>query len=392
MLLCFSSLVAMHFFMWKRNQRLQEMVERHRTTAAAAAAAAAVLPMGKTLLTMTRLYQFPTRIVDKVLDEEERRKIETVLLDGKKREALKKSTELNSKEPKRKSVFSKTKLLGKQSSNIVDAPVNNMCVICLEAFKMGDEIRELPCYHEYHITCIDPWLTSKSCECPLCKFDCSDPKLEETTVADPDGLIAANSVPGLHGKILRTYLRFKANRRKRLGQVGITNDDMEHQQQEVRAISRQSTMMSPPSPDLISAFRALDTVEITELPITAIADMDEHYKAYEEAQSNEEVEGSQSFVTDLPRQSTATDRTATTNYRANNTYNETESHSRYSVATTNRDETDTIHTTTANSISTYAPTLDGGLLPDIDVSSISLCSIDLGGLSEDFHNTFNYNR
>lgn len=360
------------------------MVERHRTTAAVAS----VLPMGKALLTNTRLYQFPTRTVNTVLDEEERKRLESVLSDEKQREALKKSTALNTK---RKSVFSKPKLLAKQNV-MLDAPVNNMCVICLEPFKMDDQVRELPCYHEYHTACIDPWLTCKSCECPLCKFDCSDPKEQEKAPSDPDGLIAAESVPGLYGKILRSYLRFKSNRRNRLGQVGVTtHPDVE---QPVRALSRQPTMTSF-SPDFGDSFRPLETMEV---PITTLAAMDEHFQAYE-AQINldeeQEEEDQVSYLTtDLPRQSTATDRTATNNsYHRTNTFTEeNNTEARYSIATTNRDETDTIHTTTANSISTYAPTSDGGLLPDIDVSSISLCSIDLGGLSEDFHNTFNYHR
>ncbi|KAI7867659.1 hypothetical protein BDF14DRAFT_1742880 [Spinellus fusiger] len=47
------------------------------------------------------------------------------------------------------------------------------CVICLDEFSKGDTIRQLPCHHEYHCECIDPWLTIKSAACPLCKYDCS---------------------------------------------------------------------------------------------------------------------------------------------------------------------------------------------------------------------------
>ncbi|CDH51653.1 predicted protein [Lichtheimia corymbifera JMRC:FSU:9682] len=48
------------------------------------------------------------------------------------------------------------------------AKEQNGCVICLEPFKFGDAIRSLPCLHEYHKDCIDPWLTKKSASCPLC--------------------------------------------------------------------------------------------------------------------------------------------------------------------------------------------------------------------------------
>ncbi|KAI9027188.1 hypothetical protein CLU79DRAFT_844001 [Phycomyces nitens] len=48
----------------------------------------------------------------------------------------------------------------------------NVCVICLEGMIGGDTVRGLPCKHEYHAQCIDPWLTCKSGECPLCKENC----------------------------------------------------------------------------------------------------------------------------------------------------------------------------------------------------------------------------
>merc|ERR1712235_67534 len=49
------------------------------------------------------------------------------------------------------------------------AQVFECCAICLEDFKNGDKIRELPCKHGYHKSCIDPWLTSNRKVCPLCK-------------------------------------------------------------------------------------------------------------------------------------------------------------------------------------------------------------------------------
>ncbi|KAG2215002.1 hypothetical protein INT46_010813 [Mucor plumbeus] len=50
---------------------------------------------------------------------------------------------------------------------------DDACVICLDEFALGDQVRKLPCGHEYHCECIDPWLTIKSASCPLCKHDCS---------------------------------------------------------------------------------------------------------------------------------------------------------------------------------------------------------------------------
>ena len=54
------------------------------------------------------------------------------------------------------------------------------CIICLENFETGAELRLLPCQHRFHRTCTDRWLLAaakldsaadrpaKSC-CPVCK-------------------------------------------------------------------------------------------------------------------------------------------------------------------------------------------------------------------------------
>ncbi|KAK9126992.1 hypothetical protein Scep_015838 [Stephania cephalantha] len=43
------------------------------------------------------------------------------------------------------------------------------CTICLEQVKEGELIRSLPCLHQFHATCIDPWLRQQG-TCPVCKF------------------------------------------------------------------------------------------------------------------------------------------------------------------------------------------------------------------------------
>ncbi|CAK8684017.1 unnamed protein product [Clavelina lepadiformis] len=45
-----------------------------------------------------------------------------------------------------------------------------ICAVCLESYKIGDTIRELPCKHIFHKKCIDPWLQSKR-TCPMCKVN-----------------------------------------------------------------------------------------------------------------------------------------------------------------------------------------------------------------------------
>uniref|UniRef100_A0A3Q2PFM0 RING-type domain-containing protein n=1 Tax=Fundulus heteroclitus TaxID=8078 RepID=A0A3Q2PFM0_FUNHE len=42
------------------------------------------------------------------------------------------------------------------------------CAVCLEPFNNNQCLRVLPCRHEYHRDCIDPWLLLQH-TCPLCK-------------------------------------------------------------------------------------------------------------------------------------------------------------------------------------------------------------------------------
>merc|ERR1711865_320165 len=46
------------------------------------------------------------------------------------------------------------------------------CVICLCEFENGDNLMVLPCQHEFHTECINPWLLKKSSKCPICKTSC----------------------------------------------------------------------------------------------------------------------------------------------------------------------------------------------------------------------------
>ena len=43
------------------------------------------------------------------------------------------------------------------------------CVICMEDFKIGDEVLFIPCLHVFHKNCIIEWFKDHN-DCPVCKF------------------------------------------------------------------------------------------------------------------------------------------------------------------------------------------------------------------------------
>jgi hypothetical protein len=50
------------------------------------------------------------------------------------------------------------------------------CSICLEEYVANDCIKKLPCGHEFHDKCIDPWLLQfgQKADCPLCRENVAD--------------------------------------------------------------------------------------------------------------------------------------------------------------------------------------------------------------------------
>eukprot|EP00485_Elphidium_margaritaceum_P001705 CAMPEP_0202692984 /NCGR_PEP_ID=MMETSP1385-20130828/7217_1 /ASSEMBLY_ACC=CAM_ASM_000861 /TAXON_ID=933848 /ORGANISM="Elphidium margaritaceum" /LENGTH=447 /DNA_ID=CAMNT_0049348601 /DNA_START=32 /DNA_END=1375 /DNA_ORIENTATION=+ len=53
------------------------------------------------------------------------------------------------------------------ASDDEDAP---SCAICMQLYKVDDELRILPCQHEFHCECVDRWL-QMNVKCPLCRHD-----------------------------------------------------------------------------------------------------------------------------------------------------------------------------------------------------------------------------
>ncbi len=53
------------------------------------------------------------------------------------------------------------------AESIQDDP-GKCCAICIDNFGNGDIVRELPCKHEFHASCVDEWLQTTPL-CPMCK-------------------------------------------------------------------------------------------------------------------------------------------------------------------------------------------------------------------------------
>jgi hypothetical protein len=44
------------------------------------------------------------------------------------------------------------------------------CTVCLTDMGLEDDVRVTPCFHRFHVPCIDEWL-NQSTVCPNCKTD-----------------------------------------------------------------------------------------------------------------------------------------------------------------------------------------------------------------------------
>jgi hypothetical protein len=47
------------------------------------------------------------------------------------------------------------------------------CSICLEDYQVGDDIKQLPCNHYFHVSCLENWFNVGNF-CPICKYKIED--------------------------------------------------------------------------------------------------------------------------------------------------------------------------------------------------------------------------
>lgn len=67
-----------------------------------------------------------------------------------------------------------------QKVGIYKKETDGSCPICLDNYQTGELLRELPCSHHFHASCVDPWLLKSSTKCPLCRGDISATSHEPT--------------------------------------------------------------------------------------------------------------------------------------------------------------------------------------------------------------------
>ncbi|XP_071711292.1 E3 ubiquitin-protein ligase SDIR1-like [Rutidosis leptorrhynchoides] len=64
---------------------------------------------------------------------------------------------------------SATEKVDSGSGNLKSTEDELTCSVCLETVIAGELVRSLPCLHQFHTECIDPWLRQQG-TCPVCKF------------------------------------------------------------------------------------------------------------------------------------------------------------------------------------------------------------------------------
>ncbi|KAF4983121.1 hypothetical protein FZEAL_1388 [Fusarium zealandicum] len=89
------------------------------------------------------------------------------------------------------------------------------CSICTEDFTVGEDVRVLPCKHQFHPACVDPWLINVSGTCPLCRYDLRPGKghaSQEHTAGDADALPPPLALEGAENDVPNASHRNRLSR------------------------------------------------------------------------------------------------------------------------------------------------------------------------------------
>lgn len=108
------------------------------------------------------------------------------------------------------------------------------CPICLEDFFDGEnDIRELPCLHIYHAECIDPFLTSRSSLCPMCKVSVLPPGYLPNSIRLDRSIVRRERI--IQRQNANTTDSSSRTRRTVLPNNGLEVDENEHRERELFA-------------------------------------------------------------------------------------------------------------------------------------------------------------
>jgi hypothetical protein len=58
---------------------------------------------------------------------------------------------------------------------------SDVCAVCLNDFEAGEALRQLPCYHAFHVACVDPWISLHG-TCPVCRTMLCCERMADTVV------------------------------------------------------------------------------------------------------------------------------------------------------------------------------------------------------------------
>lgn len=56
----------------------------------------------------------------------------------------------------------------REEEPIEEEPAQDLCAVCISELQPAEDLRTLPCQHQFHTACIEPWLATAG-HCPICR-------------------------------------------------------------------------------------------------------------------------------------------------------------------------------------------------------------------------------